>query len=76
MQGGGRHSTPFAQPPGVPFSAGFRTPGAIPLDVNSPYVYFGVLRPLELTGLMGAPVVTLAPRVSMTEPTVPACHHS
>ena len=68
LHGGGRFSNPFVRRLGARVTAGSRTPDAEPLDRWLPYVYLQpeVARYLELAGLVGAPPVTLAPRLSVT----------
>ncbi len=69
MHGGGRYSNPFVLKLQARLTAGFRTPDAVPLDINIRYIYFQpeVLRYLEVVGLIGAKAVTLEPAVSVTE---------
>jgi ADP-heptose:LPS heptosyltransferase len=68
LHGGGRHSNPFVQRLGARVTAGLQAPDAPPLDRNLPYVYFQseIVRYLEVVGLVGAPPVTLAPRIVST----------
>lgn len=68
LHGGGRHSNPFVRRLGARVTAGLKSPHAEPLDRWIPYIYFHaeVLRYLEVVGLVGAPPVTLEPRVVVT----------
>lgn len=69
IHGGGRYSNPFVRRLGARLTAGLRTPDAEPLDRNVPYLYYHpeVLRYLEVVSLVGAPMVTLEPRIAVTE---------
>jgi ADP-heptose:LPS heptosyltransferase len=68
IHGGGRYSNPFVDALGARLTVGLRTPDAAPLDRWMPYIYFQseVLRYLEVVGLIGAPPVTLLPRIALT----------
>lgn len=67
LHGGGGNSNPFVRALGARVTAGMRAPGAPPLDRTMPYIYFQheVLRYLEAVTLVGAPPVTLAPRIAV-----------
>lgn len=69
MHGGGRFSNPFVLQLGARHTAGFKTPDALPLDINIPYcVYHNeVLRYLELTTAIGCSVPFIAPSITVTE---------
>ncbi len=69
LHGGGRNSNPFIARLGARVTAGLRTPDAPPLDFWTPYVYYQpeVARYLEVVARIGAPAVTLEPRVAITE---------
>jgi ADP-heptose:LPS heptosyltransferase len=68
LQGGGRHSNPFARRLGARVTAGSRTPDAPPLDRTVPYArgQHEILRFLEVAALVGAAPVTMEPRVQVT----------
>lgn len=69
MHGGGRYSNPFTRRLGARLTVGLRAPEAEPLDRWLPYVYWQpeIPRYIELVGLVGAPVVTLEPRLRVLE---------
>lgn len=69
LHGGGRHSNLFVTRFAARVTAGLRTPDAAPLDRWVPYIYFQPepLRYLEVVSLVGAPPVTLEPRLAVTE---------
>lgn len=69
LHGGGRYSNPFACRVGARVTVGLKTPDAMPLDHWVPYVFFQneILRYLEVVSLVGAPPVTLEPRVTVTD---------
>jgi ADP-heptose:LPS heptosyltransferase len=69
LHGGGRNSNPFVRRLGARMTAGLRTPDAEPLDFNVPYIYWQpeILRLLEVVKLVGAPAVTLEPRLAVTD---------
>lgn len=69
LHGGGRYSNPFACRLRARMTVGLKSPDAEPLDRWIPYVYFQheILRYLEVVSLVGAPPVTLEPRVTITE---------
>lgn len=64
MHGGGRHSNPVVKALGARVTAGLRTPDALPLDREVPYLYQQpeVFRYLEVAEVLGAPPVTYRPR--------------
>ena len=68
LQGGGRHSNPFARRLGARVTAGSRTPDAPPLDRTVPYTrhQHEIHRFLEVAALVGAAPVTLEPRLQVT----------
>jgi ADP-heptose:LPS heptosyltransferase len=68
LHGGGRHSNRLVLSLGAALTAGTRTPDAPLLDQWVPYVYSQseVLRALEVVALVGARVVTVEPRLSVT----------
>ena len=68
MHGGGGFSNPFAARLGARLTAGCRAENASPLDRTIPYVYYQseIARLLEVAELVGAPPVTLEPRVAVT----------
>ncbi|HET7034614.1 MAG TPA: glycosyltransferase family 9 protein [Thermomicrobiaceae bacterium] len=67
LHGGGGNSNPFVRRLGAPVTAGFRAPGAPPLDRWTPYDYWQreVLRLLEGVALVGARPVALDPRLEL-----------
>ncbi|HEU5422528.1 MAG TPA: glycosyltransferase family 9 protein, partial [Nitrolancea sp.] len=67
LHGGGANSNPFVRRLGARVTAGFRAPGAPPLDRWAPYDYWQreVLRLLEGVALVGARPVTLDPRLAL-----------
>jgi ADP-heptose:LPS heptosyltransferase len=69
MHGGGGYSNPFVQRLGARVTAGAQAPGAPPLDLTIPYVYFQseILRYLEIASLVGALTANLEPRLRVTE---------
>lgn len=68
LHGGGRYSNPFLLDLGARHTVGTRTPDAADLDRTLPYVYYQheMLRALEVVGLVGASVVDLEPRLTVT----------
>jgi len=68
LQGGGRHSNPFVRWLGARVTAGSRTPDAALLDRTVPYTghQHEIHRFLEVASLVGAPPVTLEPRLQVT----------
>ena len=66
MHGGGRWSNPLTARLGARCTVGLRAPDAPPLDRTLPYSWYQseLLRYLELVGLVGAPPVTLHPRLA------------
>ena len=68
LHGGGANSNPFVSRLGARVTVGSRDTGAQPLDRWTPYVRYQheVLRFLEVVGLVGAPPVTLEPRLHLT----------
>ena len=69
LHGGGRWSNPFLRGVGARVTVGLRAPDAEPLDRELRYVHeqHEVLRLLEAVGLVGAPPVTVAPRLAVTD---------
>lgn len=69
LHGGGRQSNPFLLRLGARHTVGARTPDAVPLERNLPYVYYQseMMRWLEVAGLAGAPAVTLEARLTVTD---------
>ena len=69
LHGGGSNSNPFVSRLGASITAGMRAPGAPPLDIELPYVYYQpeVMRLLEVVSLVGATPVDLEPRLEVTE---------
>jgi ADP-heptose:LPS heptosyltransferase len=70
LHGGGANSNPFVLRLGARMTAGCVAEGAPELDRWVRYVYWQgeVARYLELVGLVGAPPVTLEPRLAVTDP--------
>lgn len=68
LHGGGRHSNPLVRRLGARLTAGFHTPGAMPLDRMLPYreLHPEVLRLLEGVALVGACGHTVEPRLAVT----------
>ena len=68
MHGGGGFSNPFTARLGAGLTAGCQARDALPLDRTIPYVYYQseIVRLLEVAGLVGAPPVTLEPRITVT----------
>lgn len=68
MHGGGQYSNPFTQRLGARMTAGLRATNAPPLDRWTPYIYWQseIVRYLEVAALVGAPPVTVAPRLAVT----------
>jgi ADP-heptose:LPS heptosyltransferase len=69
MHGGGTNSNPFVNQMGARLTAGLRAPGADPLDLWVPYVYYQheVCRYLEVAALLGASATGLEPRLQVLE---------
>ncbi|GAB3547000.1 glycosyltransferase family 9 protein [Arthrobacter tumbae] len=69
IHGGGRNSNPFLLKLGARHTVGTRTPDAVQLERNSPYIYYQneFLRSLEVVGLAGAAPVCLEPQLTVTE---------
>jgi ADP-heptose:LPS heptosyltransferase len=69
MHGGGGYSNPFVCRLGARVTAGMKTPEAVPLDRNVPYVYYQseILRYLEVVSLVGARTADLEPRLPVTD---------
>jgi ADP-heptose:LPS heptosyltransferase len=67
LHGGGRHSNAFVKQLGARLTAGLKTPDAPPLDRWVPYIYYQseILRFLEVVSCVGAPPVTLEPRLAL-----------
>jgi ADP-heptose:LPS heptosyltransferase len=68
LHGGGGNSNPFLERLGARVTAGARDSGAPTLDRSVRYAYYQheVLRFLEVVGLVGAPPVTIEPRLALT----------
>ena len=68
LHGGGANSNPFMQRLGARVTVGARDNGAPPLDRWVRYAYYQheVLRFLEVVALVGAPPVTVEPRLALT----------
>lgn len=68
LHGGGGFSNPFMGRLGARFTVGLKAPDAAPLDRWMPYIYFQheIVRFLEVAAMIGAPPVTLEPRVNVT----------
>lgn len=69
IHGGGRNSNPFLLNLGARHTVGTRTPDAVALERNLPYLYYQneFLRALEVVGLAGAAPVCLEPQLEVTE---------
>lgn len=69
LYGGGEYSNPFVRRLGARLTAGQKTPAAAPLDRCIPYVFYQheIVRFLEIVALVGAPPVTLEPRLAVTD---------
>jgi ADP-heptose:LPS heptosyltransferase len=69
LQGGGRHSNPFVRRLGARVTAGSQAPDAPALDRTVPYTshQHEIHRFLEVADLVGAPPVTLEPRLAVTD---------
>src|ERR671917_940982 len=69
MHGGGGYSNPFVRKLGARVTAGTKTPEAVALDRNVPYVYYQseILRYLEVASLVGARTEDLEPRLPVTD---------
>ena len=69
MHGGGGYSNPFVRKLGARVTAGTKTPEAVALDRNVPYVYYQseILRYLEVASLVGARTAELEPRLPVTD---------
>ncbi|HLZ36869.1 MAG TPA: glycosyltransferase family 9 protein [Mycobacteriales bacterium] len=67
LHGGGAFSNPFLRRLGARVTVGLRAPDAPPLDRTIDYVYYQteILRYLEVVGLLGAPPVTVEPRLTL-----------
>jgi ADP-heptose:LPS heptosyltransferase len=68
MHGGGRFSNPFIKKLGARVSVGSRTEDAEFLDrwIGFSYYHHEILRFIEVVSLVGAPLVTLEPRLHVT----------
>jgi ADP-heptose:LPS heptosyltransferase len=69
MHGGGGYSNPFVRRLGARVTAGTKTPEAVALDRNMPYVYYQseILRYLEVASLVGARTADLEPHLPVTD---------
>ncbi|HEV2073928.1 MAG TPA: glycosyltransferase family 9 protein [Thermomicrobiales bacterium] len=69
LHGGGRYSNPFVHRLQSRFTVGLKSAEAAPLDRWMPYVYFQheIPRYLEVVAMVGAGMVTLEPRVTLTD---------
>ncbi len=67
LHGGGEFSNPFVRNLGALLTVGFQTPGAEPLDISIPYAPLQneIVRLLELVQKIGAPIVTLDPKIAL-----------
>src|ERR1700712_5676289 len=56
IHGGGFYSNPFLKKLGAKLNVGLKTPNAVPLDINIPYInaYSEILRFLEVVSYVGA----------------------
>lgn len=77
MHGGGRYSNPFTVRLGARTTLGLRTPDAMPLDLYVPYVFYQteVLRHLEVVSLVGAPLVTVEPTITVMPRDIEESYH-
>lgn len=68
LHGGGRNSNPFLLQLGARHTVGTKTPDAVALERNLPYIYYQneFLRALEVVGLAGAAPVSLEPELTVT----------
>lgn len=68
LHGGGRYSNPFVRRLGASLTVGLQDADASELDRVLPYAYWQneVMRYLEVVSLVGAPPVTLEPRLAVT----------
>jgi len=69
MHGGGRNSNPFLLRLGAKLTVGLKTPDAVALDINVPYVYYfnETLRYLEVAGRAGATTKNIEPQIIVTD---------
>jgi ADP-heptose:LPS heptosyltransferase len=69
IHGGGRYSNPFINRLQARLTVGLKSTDAEPLDRWMPYVYFQheIPRFLEVVAMVGAGLVTLEPRVTLTD---------
>jgi ADP-heptose:LPS heptosyltransferase len=69
LHGGGRYSNPFIHRLQARLTVGLKSADAEPLDRWMPYVYFQheIPRYLEVVAMVGAGLVTLEPRVTLTD---------
>lgn len=68
MHGGGRYSNPFVRRMGARVAAGPKSADADALDRSIPYIYWQneIVRWLEVVSLVGAGVIGLEPRLTIT----------
>jgi ADP-heptose:LPS heptosyltransferase len=68
LHGGGRNSNPFLLRLGAKLTVGLKTPDAVPLDINVPYVYYfnETMRYLEVVGRVGAKTKNIEPHIAIT----------
>lgn len=69
IHGGGFYSNPFLKKLGAKLNVGLKTPNAVPLDINIPYInaYSEILRFLEVVSYVGATTKNIEPRITVTE---------
>ncbi len=68
LHGGGKNSNPFVLRLGAKLTVGLKTPDAVSLDINVPYVYYfsETLRYLEVVSYIGAKTSYIEPEVEVT----------
>jgi len=69
LHGGGRNSNPFLLRLGAKLTVGLKTPDAVSLDINVPYVYYfnETMRYLEVVAKVGAKTINIQPKIEVTE---------
>ncbi|WP_423149349.1 glycosyltransferase family 9 protein [Rubrolithibacter danxiaensis] len=69
LHGGGKNSNPFLLRLGAKLNAGLKTPDAVDLDINVPYVYYfsEILRYLEVVSKVGATTTSIEPVVTVLQ---------
>jgi ADP-heptose:LPS heptosyltransferase len=67
MHGGGRYSNPFTHRLKARYCVGLRTPDALPLDRDIPYIYWQpeIARYLEVVSLVDAKPLSLEPKIAL-----------